>query len=149
VERILRETLRDGRFHNVNPHHSKRMSAVRSQGNKTTERRLRSALVRAGVSGWRVNPAGLTGNPDFYFPRFKVALFVDGCFWHGCPKCGHVPAVNNAYWATKLRRNMERDASKAELLRGQGIKVLRFWEHQVQNDIVGCLSAVQRALKKP
>jgi DNA mismatch endonuclease Vsr len=147
VERVLRKTLKDGKFQNVDPVHSRRMSAVRSRGNKSTEGRLRSALIRAGITGWTVNPTGLTGNPDFYFPFFKVAIFVDGCFWHGCPQCGHVPSVNNAYWATKLRRNIERDSLKTKLLKHQGIKVLRFWEHKVQADIDACLSAIQIAVK--
>lgn len=148
MERVLRQTLRHGKFQDVSPVNSRRMSAVKSRGNKTTERRLRAALVRSGIAGWNVNPPGLTGNPDFYFPRSKLALFVDGCFWHGCSKCGHVPTANNNYWSTKLRRNMERDALKTKLLTDEGIKVLRFWEHEIQANIDMCLSLIQKVVTK-
>lgn len=147
MERALRQTLTLGRFDNVSPAHSRRMAAVKSRGNKTTEQRLRSAIVRAGIIGWKVNPAGMIGNPDFYFPREKLAIFVDGCFWHGCPDCGHVPSVNNAYWSAKLIRNKQRDAQKASELRKVGIDVLRFWEHDVQGDIKRCVTVIHRAIR--
>lgn len=73
----------------------------------------------------------LPGKPDFFFPSEKLAVFVDGCFWHGCPTCGHVPKSNSAFWRAKIQRNRERDESATEKLEAIGIKVIRFWEHEL------------------
>ena len=145
MEKLLKDTLKGGKFEDVSPTHSKRMSAVKWRGNRTTERRLRSALARAGIRGWKLHPRGLPGNPDFFFPAQKVAIFVDGCFWHGCPKCGHIPSKNNAYWSTKILRNQQRDAEKARLLRASHVRVLRFWEHEIQGDLGRCVKAIDKA----
>ena len=108
------------------------MQGVRSKGARTTERRLRAALVRAGIQGWKVNAGGIVGCPDFYFPEQKVAIFVDGCFWHGCPKCKRrLPKTNRDFWQRKIERNRKRDLRNARLLRNQGISVIRIWEHEL------------------
>ena len=107
MERTLRKHLPGGVFDGVSPARSRAMAAVRGRGNKTTERGLRLGLVRGGVRGWKLRPKGLRGNPDFLFPEARVAIFVDGCFWHGCPDCGHVPRTNRAFWAAKIERNRE------------------------------------------
>jgi DNA mismatch endonuclease (patch repair protein) len=67
---------------------------------------------------------------DVVFPRERVAVFVDGCFWHGCPKHGNVPKDRDGYWAAKLKRNVERDRRNDEALQAAGWAVLRYWEHQ-------------------
>jgi DNA mismatch endonuclease Vsr len=85
VERKLRAALPDGAFVNVSPARSRQMGAVRGKGNRTTEVRVRAILVGAGVRGWVMHPRDVLGRPDFYFPAERVALFIDGCFWHGCP----------------------------------------------------------------
>ena len=149
MEKILKDKLKEGKFHNVPLAHSRRMSAIKGRGNRTTERRLRMALARAGIKGWKVNPRGLIGNPDFFFPEKKVAVFVDGCFWHGCARCGHIPKKNNAYWSTKILRNQQRDIEKARKLKEEGIRVLRFWEHQVQHDIEGCIKEISAVMSRP
>ena len=63
------------------------------------------------------------------FPRLRVAVFVDGCFWHGCPDHGHVPRANTAYWAPKLARNVARDRSVDQWLAEAGWEIIRVWEH--------------------
>jgi DNA mismatch endonuclease (patch repair protein) len=146
MERILKDKLKGGKFHDVPPSHSKRMSAIKGRGNRTTERRLRFALVGAGIKGWQMNPKGLIGNPDFYFPEKRLALFVDGCFWHGCSRCGHIPKKNNPYWSTKILRNQQRDVEKTAKLEEAGIKVLRFWEHQIQNEMKECISSIRASI---
>src|SRR5438128_231311 len=98
MEAKLRATLPGGAFHDVPPTHSKRMAAIRGKGNRTTERRVRAMLVSLSIRGWKVNPKGIVGKPDFYFPDDRIALFVDGCFWHGCPRCCGLPRVNRPYW---------------------------------------------------
>ncbi|HYR57067.1 MAG TPA: very short patch repair endonuclease, partial [Chthoniobacteraceae bacterium] len=88
------------------------------------------ALFRAhGISGWRRGVA-LFGKPDFVFRRERVAVFVDGCFWHGCPKPKHAPLPKNRaeWWAAKLARNKARDRVVTRTLRGLGWKVVRVWE---------------------
>ena len=95
MERKLKEKLVNGQFEGQTPVNSKRMKAVKGKGNKSTEVRFRSMLVRARVRGWKVHPRGIVGKPDFFFPEHRLAVFVDGCFWHGCPRCGHVPKANN------------------------------------------------------
>jgi DNA mismatch endonuclease Vsr len=144
MERILKSKLKNGAFDGLTPEHSRRMSAVRSTKNKTTESALRMALVRAGVKGWILHHK-IPGNPDFYFPHEMVAVFVDGCFWHGCKKCGHIPNRNRAYWTAKLDRNQKRDKQINRHLKRHGVVVLRFWEHELKNNCQSCLEKIQSA----
>lgn len=111
---------------------SKNMAAIRSERNATTEQRLRAHLVRNGISGWCLHAVSVPGKPDFFFRKQKLAIFVDGCFWHGCPKCGHTPHSNTSYWTTKLSRNQARDKTITGALRRSGIRVLRVWEHELR-----------------
>jgi DNA mismatch endonuclease, patch repair protein len=124
------------------------MAKVRSKGNVSTERRLRSALVRAGMRGWVLHAKQVTGFPDFYFGKERLAVFVDGCFWHGCPKCGHIPKANRKFWAAKIRRNRERDRRTSARLRAQGYRVLRFREHELKRGLDGCVAAINNALRR-
>ena len=107
------------------------MSRIRGKDNATTERALRMAFVRAGQRGWSLH-FDLIGKPDFYFPAYRLAIFVDGCFWHGCTKCGHVPKTRTEFWLGKLRRNRQRDRGVVRQLRSQGIRVVRVWEHRLK-----------------
>lgn len=134
MERILSKKLKDGKFQNVPLIRSKTMSAIKAKGNKTTEVKFRFVLVRNGIKGWKLHPKGIIGNPDFFFPKHKIAIFIDGCFWHGCPKCGHVPKTNTPYWKTKIQRNRRRDKEKGDNLRELGIRVLRLWEHDLKEN---------------
>lgn len=147
MERRLRETLEQSEFSDVPLGISRRMSAIRSRGNKTTELRLRGALIQAGIRGWNVHPHSLPGCPDFLFRRSALAVFVDGCFWHGCPKCSHGVAKNSSYWTEKIERNRERDESKARELRKLGFRVLRIWEHELTKSPANCAKRIQRNLR--
>ena len=103
------------------------MSRIRSRGNRDTELRL-IALMRAhGITGWRRN-ARVFGKPDFVFRVTKLAVFVDGCFWHGCPRHATMPRNNRAFWKAKLTRNAQRDRAVSRALRAAGWCVLRVWE---------------------
>lgn len=73
---------------------------------------------------------GVRVRPDIVFPTPKVAVFIDGCFWHCCPEHGSLPATNTSYWLPKLEANVKRDGMHSRLLRESGWKVLRFWEHE-------------------
>jgi DNA mismatch endonuclease (patch repair protein) len=84
------------------------MSLIRSRGNRATELRLIALMREHGITGWRRN-APVFGKPDFVFRRERVAVFVDGCFWHGCPRHATMPANNRTFWKAKLARNAARD----------------------------------------
>ena len=118
------------------------MSKVRSTGNRSTELRLRMALVRHGVTGWQLHPRGIAGTPDFWFRREGVALFVDGCFWHGCPRCLRLPKGNRVYWSAKIAGNIARAKAIDAVLRQKGYAVMRIWEHRLKTplqirDVIG------------
>ncbi len=104
------------------------MRAVKNRRVKATELSLRARLVAAGIRGWRMYARDLPGTPDFIFPAARVAIFVDGCFWHGCPHCYRRPQSSQRYWDAKLDRNRQRDRLVTRLLRSQGWSVLRIWE---------------------
>lgn len=108
------------------------MSAIRGTGNKDTELVLAKMLRRNKIKGWRRNQP-LVGRPDFTFQRERVILFVDGCFWHFCPKHGRNPGSNQSYWTKKLARNKKRDRMVARELRNAGWQVVRIWEHELAN----------------
>lgn len=106
------------------------MVAIRGRGNRSTELVLATAMRRDGLHGWRRH-ADLPGRPDFVFKKCKVAVFVDGCFWHGCPKCYKPPQRNEAFWFNKVQSNRKRDRRVARQLRSLGWVVLRVWEHSL------------------
>lgn len=101
------------------------MAAVRSTNNKLTEIRLASIFRQHGIKGWRRH-LPLLGKPDFAFPRQRVLIFVDGCFWHGCAKHLRMPQANRSYWEKKISRNIRDDRMTLELRKGW--EVLRVWE---------------------
>ena len=108
------------------------MAAIRSKGNKGTELKLAAIFRAHGITGWRRNQE-LPGKPDFVFRGHRLAVFVDGCFWHGCPKHGRKPGSNRTYWLAKLAKNQRRDRAVARKLREQGWRVLRIWAHSLKN----------------
>lgn len=122
------------------------MARVRSKGNRSTEWRLRAGLASLAISGWKVQPGGLPGNPDFVFQEDKLAVFVDGCFWHGCPCCYRRPRSRQEYWDEKVLSNQRRDQRVNAELRGQGYKVVRFWEHEIAQDTKGAVDRIRRML---
>lgn len=111
---------------------SRVMARVKSQRNRSTEWRLRSALVRAGICGWTLL-SDLPGKPDFVFTAERLVIFVDGCFWHGCPRCKRTPGSNTDYWSVKIARNRKRDRATTTRLRSEGWMVMRLWEHQLHD----------------
>jgi DNA mismatch endonuclease (patch repair protein) len=84
--------------------------------------------------------------PDLYFGSKKLAVFIDGCFWHHCPKCFVKPKSNNDYWDAKMARNKKRDRQVNRLLKAESITVMRFWEHDIKKNPEKCLLKLQTAL---
>jgi len=108
------------------------MSRIRGVGNRTTELAMMKLFRRYGFTGWRRRHP-LFGKPDFVFRQQKVAVFVDGCFWHGCPRHCRRPKSNRKYWRRKILRNQSRDRIVTRTLRRAGWRVLRIWEHELKN----------------
>jgi DNA mismatch endonuclease (patch repair protein) len=108
------------------------MSAIRGKGNRSTELRLIEILKEHKIAGWRRN-FPLIGKPDFVFPKRRLVVFVDGCFWHACPRCGSFPKQNSRFWRQKLTRNTERDAEVTRSLRDMHWRVVRIWEHELRD----------------
>ena len=106
------------------------MSRIRGQGNKDTELALMGLFRRHGIAGWR-RRRPVFGKPDFIFPKLKLAVFVDGCFWHSCPLHATKPRNNAAFWEKKLASNKARDRLVRRVLWREGWRVLRLWEHEL------------------
>ena len=111
------------------------MAAIRSTGNKATELKLISILQANGITGWRRN-VKLAGKPDFIFRRERLAVFVDGCFWHGCKRHCRLPETNRRYWQDKIAGNAARDRKSILRLKKSGWRVLRIWEHSLKAPVV-------------
>ena len=109
---------------------SKVMAAITSTGNRATELRLATILRTNSITGWRRHQA-LAGKPDFIFRRERFAVFVDGCFWHGCPRHCRMPKSRQNYWKPKIARNKARDKAIRHALVAAGWRVYRIWEHSL------------------
>jgi DNA mismatch endonuclease (patch repair protein) len=124
------------------------MSLIRSTGNKDTELRLIAIFRAHHITGWRRN-SKLPGKPDFVFPAQRLALFVDGCYWHGCPRHYRRPKTNRAFWDAKIARNRQRDREVTRHLRAKGWRVLRIWEHALaRKHEPRTVARIRRALAK-
>lgn len=125
------------------------MSLIRGSGNRDTEIRLISLLREAQITGWR-RKAPLFGKPDFVFPRQRVVVFVDGCFWHRHPGCRfcYTPKSRTEFWLPKFERNMVRDRLVTRTLHKAGWRVVRIWECQLtRKKAVRAVSRIERALR--
>jgi DNA mismatch endonuclease (patch repair protein) len=111
---------------------SRVMAAVKSRGNRSTELKLIKILRKFHVSGWRRNQP-LFGKPDFVFKQERVVVFVDGCFWHGCPTCYRRPKSSREYWDNKVQGNIERGKKVDANLSQDGWTVVRIWEHELSD----------------
>lgn len=114
---------------------SKIMASVRSRDNRSTEQRMQKLLRQLQLRGYR-RQWPVRGKPDFAWPKSKVALFIDGCWWHGCPRCKRckIPSKSNsAFWRAKVASNKHRDARVSRYLRAQGWVVLRVWECVIEH----------------
>ena len=121
------------------------MAGIRSGGNLTTEIRFAKILRTYRVAGWRTG-SKLPGKPDFVFSRQKLAIFIDGDFWHGNPKNFRLPKSNVEYWKAKIARNQIRDGEVNRALRSLGWGVLRLWESDLRDEEI-IIARLQRRLR--
>ena len=122
------------------------MKSIRPRGNVSTEQRFKECLKDSGIKGWRCH-LNLPGRPDFVFrkPR-KIAVFVDGCFWHGCPRCFRLPKTNRKFWLKKVTYNRSHDRDINRRLRTIGWIVIRIPEHLVRKSPGTALRRLSRYL---
>lgn len=125
---------------------SRIMRQIKSK-NTACEVLLRRALWTSGLRGYRIHVADIPGTPDIVFTKRRVAVFIDGCFWHGCPTCCRIPSTNQDYWLAKISSNKTRAEKVNKQLADEGWVVIRVWEHEVHQDLKGCLDKIATAVK--
>ncbi|AMK76925.1 very short patch repair endonuclease [Methylomonas denitrificans] len=121
------------------------MSRIRGKNTKP-ELHFRKVLWAGGFR-YRLKNR-LAGKPDIVFPGKHLVIFVDGCFWHGCPEHSQVPKSNRGFWEEKLAKNKARDQEVNAILMQQGWKVLRFWEHEIKKALPECVERVASLIQE-
>jgi DNA mismatch endonuclease (patch repair protein) len=127
------------------------MAAVKSKGNATTEDAVKRIFSANGITGWRRYLDSIPGKPDFTFRSSRVAIFVDGCFWHGCTKCRRnlTPSTNKTYWRVKIEKNQTRDRLVGVELRRARWRTLRIWEHEIAKTPAKVAERVRKLVNSP
>ena len=125
---------------------SKNMAAVRSRGNASTELALAKIFRKEKIIGWSRHKKIHGIRPDFVFPKRKLAVFVHGCFWHGCRLHRNIPSSNVKFWREKIAVNKRRDARATGCLQASGWKVLRFWEHEIKKNPERIIGKIKKTL---
>ena len=120
---------------------SKVMSSIK--GKNTMPERILGGVVDRRIIRFQPN---ILGKPDYGNKRRKIAVFVDGCFWHGCPVCYKEPASNKDYWSSKLLRNKRHDEEVTNTLKKEGYRVFRFMEHEIRQNPNNCAQALKEAI---
>jgi DNA mismatch endonuclease (patch repair protein) len=123
------------------------MSHIRGK-NTGPEIKLRKILWSNGIRGYRIH-YNLLGKPDIVFTKKKIAIFVDGCFWHKCPACFQEPETRKEFWMKKIQSNVERAAKVNEQLKSEGWTVIRVWEHEIRKEpekIVKRIAEIQQRM---
>ncbi|MCL5073656.1 MAG: very short patch repair endonuclease [Actinobacteria bacterium] len=122
------------------------MSQIRSKNTKA-EIKLRKCLYGNGLRNYKIHN-NVLGKPDIFFSKKKIAIFIDGCFWHKCPKCFVRPKSKNEYWDKKIDKNVLRDKNVTKELKKLGFTVLRFWEHEIEKEIESCWAKFLKIYEK-
>ncbi len=120
------------------------MSQIRAKDTQP-EIIFRKAISGSGIRGYRLNYR-LIGKPDIVFPKKKIAIFIDGCFWHKCPKCFPELSTRKKYWVKKIQSNMDRDKRINKELRRMGWRIIRVWEHETKNNLSNCFLKIKKVL---
>jgi len=146
---IVREYIRDYRSPTPKDEKTSRvMSSIKGKNTKP-EILLRKALRKIGITGYRLHWKKAQGRPDIAFTKKKIAVFINGCFWHRCPHCNPKPPKSNLdFWEHKFKKNVERDEAKTYLLKNDGWSVLTIWECQIKNDIEEQIEIVKKLVNE-
>lgn len=121
------------------------MSRIRGK-NTGPEIKLRKLLWSQGIRGYRIH-FNLSGKPDIVFTKKKIAIFIDGCFWHKCPICFQEPKTRKDFWMKKIDSNIERDQKNTKKLQDDGWTVLRLWEHEIRKTPEDVLRKIRQTLQ--
>lgn len=122
------------------------MSRIKNRDTKV-ELNFRKYIWGKGIKNYRTK-SKIIGKPDLYFSKKKIAIFIDGCFWHKCPTCFVKPKTKNKYWDVKIKNNILRDKKINSELKKNNISVLRFWEHELKIDINKCFLKLKKYYEK-
>lgn len=123
------------------------MAKVKGRGNKATELKLIKFFKEYHIKGWRRNYK-IAGNPDFVIPKARLAIFVDGCFWHGCAEHCRLPEANHEYWIAKIDKNIKRDNAINKELQNKRWTVIRIWEHELKkNNYIKKLEKIKEVIE--
>ncbi|MEA3494265.1 MAG: very short patch repair endonuclease [Candidatus Margulisiibacteriota bacterium] len=149
MKRQKRQYVRDGRAPIPEKEiTSQIMSAIKGK-NTSPEKKLKKALMKLRINGLRTHLKTLPGVPDISYPKEKVAIFVNGCFWHRCPKCKlKLPKTHKSYWKRKFTRNVERDKKNIKLLKKEGWTAKTIWECEIKKDALKVAERIDKALAK-
>lgn len=145
---IKKNYIRDGRAPiPIKESTSKVMSAIKAKNTKP-ELILRKALWENGIKGYRLHWKKIPGKPDISFVGKKIAIFVNGCFWHRCPHCNpSTPKSNIEFWKNKFNKNIERDITKKIELKQLGWKTLTLWECEINKTTLYCINEIKKILE--
>ncbi len=146
---MKRTYLRDGRAPIPKDEKTSRiMSSIRAKNTKP-EIALRKALWKNGLSGYRLHWEKVPGKPDIAYPKKKLAIFVNGCYWHRCPHCHpSFPKTHIRFWKNKFNNNQERDARKTKELQYLGWRVITLWECEVRTSLQDCITRINLLVYK-
>ena len=140
---------RDGRAPIPKDEKISRVMSANKGENTTPEITMRKALRELGLVGYRLHWKKVSGKPDIAYPSKKIAIFVNGCFWHRCPYCKNpYPKTNRPFWKKKFNNNIKRDKLKTRLLRKNGWKVFTFWECQIKKNAEKCAIKIKNQISK-
>jgi DNA mismatch endonuclease, patch repair protein len=140
-----KQYIRDGRAPVPKKKSTSSVMSANKAKNTKPELWLRKALWKEGIRGYRLHWKKVPGSPDIAFPNRKLAIFVNGCYWHRCPHCKlSLPKSNSAFWKEKFDKNIERDKRKIELLKKSGWNVIVIWECMIKKDILGCVNIIKK-----
>jgi len=136
--------LRDGRAPIPKKAATSRVMSANKAKDTKPELLLRKALFHNGLSGYRIHWKKVPGRPDIAYPGKRIAIFVNGCYWHRCPNCEpSFPKTNVEFWENKFQKNMERDERKKRELEEAGWKIFVFWECKIKEDVGSCVEQVR------
>lgn len=140
----MSQYLRDGRAPVPEAERTSKVMSANRGKDTGPEVLLRKALWAKGVRGYRVHLKGLPGKPDIVFSRSKLAIFVNGCFWHRCPNCNpSIPKSHTTFWNDKFERNIERDARVIRKMHDMGWRTIVVWECSIRSDIYKVVKMIE------